>query len=127
MGRPHATCRRHPYIHFHAAVLFNSTQPFHAASLPVTIPLLSLYQRPYSHTFTLPDCKIKHVLYKFVHLVYSRLAKDLNVVFILDAASAYGLRPAPRDAGFGLVLCCQRKFYYHSLVLTTLAFNANAC
>ena len=33
-------------------VLFNSIQSFHAASLPMTIPLLSLYRRPYSHTFT---------------------------------------------------------------------------
>lgn len=62
MGRPLAICRDHSYIYsdrhgryrhiFMQTVLFGSIQPFHAAGLPVTIPLISLYRRPYSHNFT---------------------------------------------------------------------------
>jgi len=37
----------------------------------------------------------KHVLYKFMRYKNDHLAKDSNVVFMLDAAGVYRPRPAP--------------------------------
>jgi hypothetical protein len=80
-----------------------------------------------NNKFDVYNYPIKHILYKLMHCVHNRLTKDSNVVYAGCCQRIWTTASSPRDDGFGLVPCCQRKLYFHSSVLTTLSVNANAC